>query len=210
MNATQPGDEPSAVVTYDATQEVRIAGVMYGGLSLAIYMNGIAQEMLRLVRATAPDPNSPAKARFGGKQLESTEVIYRKLAQILYHGRSPGELTNTHPEPDDPIRTRIVIDILSGTSAGGINAVYLAKALVNCQSLGKLHDLWLSEADMDTLLNDDGSDQGKYPSNPRKTSLLNSQRMYGILLEAFEGMEDTNPGRHHHGFEWASQAYSTC
>jgi hypothetical protein len=35
------------------TQEVRFAIVMYGGVSLAIYINGIAQELLRLVRATA-------------------------------------------------------------------------------------------------------------------------------------------------------------
>ena len=29
-------------------QEVRLAVVMYGGVSLAIYMNGVAQEILRL------------------------------------------------------------------------------------------------------------------------------------------------------------------
>ena len=38
----------------DFTQEVRFAVVMYGGSSLAIYMNGVAQEMLHLVRATPP------------------------------------------------------------------------------------------------------------------------------------------------------------
>ena len=41
----------SAQVEY--TQEVRFAIVMYGGVSLAIYINGIAQEMLSMVRATA-------------------------------------------------------------------------------------------------------------------------------------------------------------
>ena len=35
------------------TQEVRFAVIMYGGVSLAIYINGIAQELLRLVRATS-------------------------------------------------------------------------------------------------------------------------------------------------------------
>ena len=34
-------------------QEVRFAVVMYGGVSLAIYINGVAQELLRLVRSTA-------------------------------------------------------------------------------------------------------------------------------------------------------------
>ena len=32
------------------TQEIRFAVVMYGGVSLAIYINGIAQELLRMVR----------------------------------------------------------------------------------------------------------------------------------------------------------------
>jgi hypothetical protein len=44
----------------DYTQEVRFAVVMYGGVSLAIYINGIAQELLRLVRSTAKQ-QSPAR-----------------------------------------------------------------------------------------------------------------------------------------------------
>ena len=38
-------------------QEVRFAVVMYGGVSLAVYINGVVQELLHLVRATAPDPS---------------------------------------------------------------------------------------------------------------------------------------------------------
>lgn len=34
----------------DYTHEVRFAIVMYGGVSLAIYINGITQELLRLDR----------------------------------------------------------------------------------------------------------------------------------------------------------------
>jgi hypothetical protein len=33
-----------------ATQEVRFAVVMYGGVSLAIYINGVARELFRLVQ----------------------------------------------------------------------------------------------------------------------------------------------------------------
>jgi hypothetical protein len=40
-------------MAYDPGQEVRFAVVMYGGVSLAIYMNGAAQELLRAVRGTA-------------------------------------------------------------------------------------------------------------------------------------------------------------
>ena len=36
-------------------KELRFALVMYGGVSLAIYINGVAQEFYSLVRATADD-----------------------------------------------------------------------------------------------------------------------------------------------------------
>jgi hypothetical protein len=39
--------------TEPVTQEVRFAIVMYGGVSLAVYIHGVAQELLRLVRATS-------------------------------------------------------------------------------------------------------------------------------------------------------------
>jgi len=45
---------PIAPPPLDKLREVRFAVVMYGGVSLAIYMNGVAQELLSLVRASAP------------------------------------------------------------------------------------------------------------------------------------------------------------
>jgi hypothetical protein len=59
VNDYAEGPECEAPVTpvrspkIDFTQETRFAVVMYGGVSLAIYMNGVAQELLKLVRATA-------------------------------------------------------------------------------------------------------------------------------------------------------------
>jgi patatin-related protein len=160
------------------TQEIRFAVVMYGGVSLAIYMNGIAQEMLRLVRSTSiEDP----------ELLGDAERIYREIACLLHHGRRPGN-GDTAKAP----QTRFVIDLLSGTSAGGINAVFLAKALaMKAKDLEDLRNLWMKEADIDTLLNDGKSaDGGRYPlSTPRK-SLFNSGRMYGLLRKAFDRMDD--------------------
>ena len=46
--------EQPATPTFPETQELRLALVCYGGVSLAIYINGVAQELFRLVRATAP------------------------------------------------------------------------------------------------------------------------------------------------------------
>jgi hypothetical protein len=102
------------------TQEIRFAGVFYGGVSLAIYMNGVAQELLHMVWSTANrDPTDT---------LDGTELIYEELGKILYHGRETGE-DIPHDLENRAVRTRFVVDILSGTSAGGINAVCLAKAL---------------------------------------------------------------------------------
>ena len=115
----------SAVVA----KEIRFSVVMYGGVSLAIYMNGVTQELLHMVRSTArtswdnaqgtqfrfldpTDPNANAS-----NSLKSTESIYRKLAFEL-----------NDPEVDD---VRFIIDVISGTSAGGINGIFLAKALTD-------------------------------------------------------------------------------
>jgi patatin-related protein len=192
------------------TQEVRFAVVMYGGVSLAIYMKGTSQELLNAVRATA---------FFGkGQALRSTERVYEKIGRILYHGRdakaekkarsarkADWESTNPGRRITDPmkdaqerdriqgaaanVRTRLLIDILSGTSAGGINAVFLAKALANEQDLSTVKQVWMKEGNIDTLLNDSKSDRGEYKSKSPKTSLLNSQRLLGKLLGAFNGME---------------------
>src|SRR5918993_844541 len=92
---------------------------------------------------------------------------------------------------------RFTVDILSGTSAGGINAVYLAKALANCQTIDQLKQLWVEEGDLLKLINDAKSveqlDGLKAQKPPR--SLLNSQRMYRRLLEALDGMEEANPSK---------------
>jgi patatin-related protein len=194
----------------DATQEIRFAVVMYGGVSLAIYINGVAQELLRMVRSTAPQRWNGDSARPLGP-ADGTEHVYRKLSHILADRslRAAYRETLAGPEPppegDDPvdrrvrdgapIRTRFVVDILSGTSAGGINAIYLAKALANDQPIDQLKDLWISEGDLALLINDRRSLAGLAldPEEPPQ-SLLNSRRMYIKLLEALDGMEEGQRG----------------
>jgi patatin-related protein len=174
---------------FDANQEVRFAIVMYGGVSLAIYINGVAQELLHLVRATAPEAPlgaEPTFAKLAPQALESTERVYRKLGQMLDIG-APDTVTGELA----PIRTRFVVDILSGSSAGGINAVFLAKALANDQEIKQLRNLWVEKADIAVLINDKGSLKGPpwLPNKRPPKSVLNSRRMYCELLDALEGME---------------------
>jgi len=95
-------------------KEIRFALVLYGGVSLAVYMNGVTQEFLNLVRAAG---------------------VYKELAAI--------------------VNSRFVVDIASGSSAGGINAIFLGKALANGQSLKRLSCLWLEEASLSRLWNKD-------------------------------------------------------
>jgi patatin-related protein len=175
--------KPSSALSLDnVTEEIRFAVVMYGGLSLAIYMNGVAQELLHLVRSTARSVAGGSTAKEVG-ELTGTERVYRKLSQMLVGGAPKDEATA-------PIRTRFVVDILSGSSAGGINAVFLAKALANDESIDKLKELWRTQGDACKLLNDAGSLEGNNLKRqiPPK-SLFNGQRMYWELLNALEDMD---------------------
>ncbi len=177
--------EPKVELAYE--QEVRYAIVMYGGVSLAVYLNGITQELLHLVRATAPGPEGASGPLVAGADLQGTEKVYRKLGQLL--GPAQEWLGLAQLKDTSPLRTRFMVDVLSGTSAGGINAIFLAKALANGQSLEKLKELWRTQADIGTLLNDEGSVQGDETLRTRSPlSLLNSRRMYRLLLDAFESM----------------------
>ena len=143
-----------------AKQEVRIAVVMYGGVSLCIYIHGVAQELLRLVRSTS-------RADISGDPVSQ---IYRDLSTKMRDLGGTGAL----------VETRFVVDLLSGTSAGGINAVFLAKALaVRARNLDPLRHTWVDKADMSLLLN---SDADPFTA---KRSLLKGQWMYRLLYEAF-------------------------
>ena len=115
-------------------KELRIALVCYGGVSLAIYMHGVTKEIWKLARAScAYHDGSPAA---GGVQ-----GVYRDLLE--------------HVEAEHDLKLRVLPDILSGASAGGINAVFLAQALHSGQSLEPLTDLWLDVADVEKLLDPD-------------------------------------------------------
>jgi len=174
------------------TKEVRFAIVMYGGVSLAIYINGIAQEMLRLVRSTATDETDTLL--LADDELSSTERVYRRLAQIAgRHDESGSRITE---DTASPVSARFVIDVISGTSAGGINGIYLGKALANGQRIDALKRLWIDEADIQVLINDKKSVEPPLALQSPPQALLNGQRMYRKLLLAFDGM-DQDRGNHH-------------
>jgi patatin-related protein len=194
LEGVSPAGEASATPRYEPFKEIRLAVVIYGGVSLAIYINGIIQEMLRFVRATAPGRDSASGLPFVGSP-QSSEIVYRKLGQIVGDpNNKPGALFEQLRQGTTlPIRTRFVIDVLSGTSAGGINAVFLAKALANDQDVSKLQELWISSANIEDLINDRQSLTRRLSTQSPPPSLLNGRKMYMQLLDALDGMGD-DPG----------------
>src|SRR2546427_12825462 len=70
----------------DYPSETRFAVVMYGGVSLAIYINGIAQELLHMVKATAAvrdDDKNPNHPLVDERDLGRSERVDRKLSYLL-------------------------------------------------------------------------------------------------------------------------------
>ncbi|MEV4927259.1 patatin-like protein [Streptomyces roseoverticillatus] len=107
-------------------KEIRLALVLNGGVSLAVWMGGVTHELDLLCRATGPEPP--------GEQITCSEKrvldIWREVAA----------------------RVRVVIDIVSGTSAGGLNGMLLATAIGRGTKLPYLRRVWEESAALDKLL----------------------------------------------------------
>jgi patatin-related protein len=123
-------------------KELRLALVCYGGVSLAVYMHGITKEVWHLARASRAFHHSSAVP------LEGVAAAYRDFLRVI--------------ERDHGLRLRVLPDILTGASAGGINAVFLAQALHAGHSLEPLTDLWLENADVSKLTDPDAEPMWRY------------------------------------------------
>ena len=65
---------------------------------LAIYMNGIVQELLQLVRATAPSPDDDGGLWWADDELPGAGPVYRKLGRLLDRGTGgDGSRPGAHP-----------------------------------------------------------------------------------------------------------------
>ena len=127
-------------------KELRIALVCFGGVSLAVYMYGITKEILKLVRASKalhaiPDRAVRAGAAYSDRNESAapgfdTEQVYFELLR----------------EIGDCVELRVIVDIVAGASAGGINGTMLARALAHDLPMETLRDLWLDNADVSVLL----------------------------------------------------------
>jgi patatin-related protein len=121
-------------------RELRLALVCYGGVSLAIYMHGVTKELHKLLLASAAYERDQDKNPFVPPQ---TEYVYWDLLSRMQRG--------TAGRASGGVRTRVVVDIISGTSAGGINGVCLAKAVALNRSQDALRALWFDRGDIKQL-----------------------------------------------------------
>jgi hypothetical protein len=122
------------------SREIRVGLVMYGGISLAVYVNGVSREFFNAVRGRG---------------------VYRLLKALT--------------------DSDVVVDVISGTSAGGINGVLLGYALCNEREFAACADLWREHGDIARLLRDSAdTGHGAY-------SLLNSETYYQPKLAAAFG-----------------------
>jgi patatin-related protein len=128
-------------LTEAGVQELRLALVCYGGVSVAIYIHGVTQEIHKLVRASTVLERFPDQA---DHLLSGTEMVYFDLLARIAQGEGGRVAGGT--------RTRVVVDVISATSTAGINGVFLAKALAHNRTLDPLKKLWFEKGDISELL----------------------------------------------------------
>lgn len=205
----------------EVQHETRFAVVLYGGVSLAVYISGVCQELLHMTRATSFERWGEAPA--------PEEVAYR-LASMLVDGdvadrsaaraRIESVLDEYEAAPGDDAsrvdvlhratatcrpRRRFFVDVLTGSSAGGLNAVFLSKALTHDQSIEHLTRLWVEQGGFESILNDQDaarlhdaavSDHAEIDVAPVR-SLLSGDLMSLKLYSALTDMDrDSPPGMH--------------
>src|SRR2546423_6040920 len=109
-------------------------------------MHGISYEILKLVRASSAlhriaDRSQRARAGFFDQAERDdpefdTEETYFELLREIGHS----------------MELRVVVDIIAGASAGGINGAMLARALSHDLPMLPIRELWLNNADVTVLL----------------------------------------------------------
>jgi len=127
-------------------KELRLALVCFGGISLAVYMHGVSKEILKLVRASRTLHGITDRGRRASASFEAcvpaddpehdTETVYFDLLRVI--GRH--------------VELRVIVDVIAGASAGGINGVMLARALAHDLPVAHLRDMWLESGDVGELL----------------------------------------------------------
>ena len=128
-------------------KELRLALVYFGGVSLAVYQHGINREILNLVRAS--------KIYHAGRSGEDEDLAKRSFHELYPDEpeRSTGDIYREFLDVlGKDIALRVIVDVIAGSSAGGINGITLSTALAHDRTLMPITNMWLEQADMLSLL----------------------------------------------------------
>ncbi|MCF6390046.1 DUF3376 domain-containing protein [Mycobacterium sp. MBM] len=109
----------SAPIGGDVPKDLRYALVLNGGVSLAVWMGGVAHELNSVRLASELTPKG------------STSRVLRAWRRIL-----------------DEIDATVMIDIIAGTSAGGLNGAVLATAIARGADLPDMRAMWKEVASL--------------------------------------------------------------
>lgn len=117
-------------------KELRIALVLFGGVSLAVYMNGVVTEIWHIAQAS----------RYFRRPTAEKYSLPKSATVKVYH-----DLLAALDADQDTSSLRVVIDTVAGTSAGGLNGVALSKSLVEGGDFSVLNKVWIEFADIHQL-----------------------------------------------------------
>jgi patatin-related protein len=146
------------------TIEHRLALVMNGGVSLAVWMGGVACEIDNVRRASNGIP-----PRDGATNEEKAlHDLWTRVTQR--------------------IGVRVTVDVIAGTSAGGLNGVLLAAAIARGASLADLKQLWLESGQL-------SADALFQPQPQGVLSLMNGDFFHKKIAGALQKMTPTAYGR---------------
>jgi predicted acylesterase/phospholipase RssA len=146
--------------------ELRLAVAFTGGVSLAVWMGGMAREMNLLLAASRAERAEQVKPP-GSAESQRVRDGYQRLLRLL--------------------NMDCTLDILSGTSAGGVNAAILGLANVQRFDLGGLRDLWFTHGSLEELVRDPSDKSGQQPA-----SVLDGDK--GLLAGLRAGFQDLCQG----------------
>jgi predicted acylesterase/phospholipase RssA len=121
---SSPEDAAGTTGTAAEIIEHRLALIVNGGVSLAVWMGGVACEIENARRASNGIPPRD-------DATEQEKALYAAWASVT---RRAG--------------VRLTVDVIAGTSAGGLNGVLQAAAIARGASLDHLKQLWLDSGQM--------------------------------------------------------------
>ncbi|WP_449065511.1 patatin-like protein, partial [Planomonospora algeriensis] len=153
---------PSAVVPDDDREDIRIAVVMNGGVSLAVWMGGVTNEINRLA-LSSPDAGGAREARGAQEDrgVQEEHGAHGAREDRWTGGEVRGEVYEGLLEL---MGATARVDVIAGTSAGGINGAALAYAQVYRADLRPLGRVWAETGSLVRLL--------RNPVSPHRPSLL--------------------------------------